>query len=88
MLNNPRNRIVVFRLSQAEYQLLREACERAGARSISDFTRCEVLDRLRLQAPAGGLDHRFASLQQQIEVIQFQLNSLLQRRSDAQFGES
>jgi uncharacterized protein (DUF1778 family) len=38
-----RNRIVVFRLSQDEYDRLRAACNAAGGRTLSDFTRSELL---------------------------------------------
>jgi len=34
-----RSRIVSFRLSQAEYEALRDTCIAQGARSIADFTR-------------------------------------------------
>ena len=37
-----RNRIVVFRLSDDEYESLRVACLRCG-RTMSDFTRSELL---------------------------------------------
>lgn len=78
MTNKPRNRIVVFRLSQEEYRLLQEACSRAGARNLSDFTRSEVLVCLNSDAHGGHFAQRFASLEQQIAVMQFQLNNLLQ----------
>jgi len=65
MTSKPRNRIVVFRLSQDEYRSLQDACIRAGARNLSDFTRSEVLERL-------------DSDEQQIATMQFQLNNLLQ----------
>ena len=78
MTSKPRNRIVVFRLSQEEYQSLKEACDRAGARNLSDFTRSEVLECLNSDAFGGHLARRFISLERQISVIQFQLNNLLQ----------
>ena len=78
MTSKPRNRIVVFRLSQEEYRSLQEACNRAGARNLSDFTRSEVLERLNSDAYGGHLARRFASLEQQIAAMQFQLNNLLQ----------
>jgi hypothetical protein len=68
----------VFRLSQDEYQSLQEACTRAGARNLSDFTRSELLECLALGAGCGHLARRFASLEQRIAVMQFQLNNLLQ----------
>ena len=78
MTTKPRNRIVVFRLSQDEYRSLKEACDRVGARNLSDFTRSEVLERQNSDASGGHVAHRFESLEQQIAVMQFQLNNLLQ----------
>lgn len=78
MTSKPRNRIVVFRLSQDEYRSLQDACTRAGARNLSDFTRSEVLECLDSEGVGGHLARRFASLEQQIAVLQFQLNNLLQ----------
>jgi hypothetical protein len=78
MTSKPRNRLVVFRLSQEEYRSLQEACSRAGGRNISDFTRSEVLECLQSESCGGNLAHRFASLERRIEVMQFQLNSVLQ----------
>ncbi|HUO29879.1 MAG TPA: hypothetical protein VMU80_11725 [Bryobacteraceae bacterium] len=88
MTTNPRNRIVVFRLRHDEYQRLKEACENAGARSISDFTRNEVLGYLRSRASAGDVHHRVAALEQQVEVMRFQLNHLLEGQSHAGLGQS
>ena len=42
-VTKPRNRLVNFRVSEDEFQSLREACETGGARSISDFARSDVL---------------------------------------------
>ena len=78
MTSKPRNRVVVFRLSQDEYRSLQEACSRAGARNLSDFTRSEVLECLNSDASGGHLARRFASLEQQIAFMQFQLNNVLQ----------
>jgi len=78
MTSKPRNRVVVFRLSQDEYRSLQEACAQAGARSLSDFTRSEVLECVNAGPSGGHLARRFASLEQQIAVVQFQLSHLLQ----------
>ena len=43
---NPRNRLVNFRLSEMEFEDLKAACSRQGARSISDFARSSVLQCL------------------------------------------
>ena len=42
-VTKPRNRLVNFRVSEDEFNSLREASESGGARSISDFARCAVL---------------------------------------------
>lgn len=77
----------MFRLSQEEYHSLQEACNRAGARNLSDFTRSEVLECLNSDAVGGQLARRFASLEQQIAVMQFQLNNLLQGVFHAEFKQ-
>jgi hypothetical protein len=39
----PRTRLVNFRLSEEEFQVLKETCARSGARSVSDYARSAVL---------------------------------------------
>jgi len=39
-------RLVTFRLSEAEYDALRSACEAHGVRSVSEFGRDAVLNRM------------------------------------------
>ena len=39
----PRTRLVNFRLSEDEYQLLKITCFRSGARSVSDYARTAIL---------------------------------------------
>jgi hypothetical protein len=48
-ISKPRNRVVLFRLTQEEYQQVQEACAEGGARSVSDFARARILGA----APAG-----------------------------------
>jgi hypothetical protein len=43
-VNKPRNRILIFRLTQDEYQALHAAS--TGARSLSEFARARLLDGL------------------------------------------
>jgi hypothetical protein len=38
-----RDRTVVFRVTEQEYNNLKSACDAAGGRSISDYTRSELL---------------------------------------------
>jgi hypothetical protein len=45
-LLKPRNRSVVFRLTEDEYDSLRSACLRSGGRSLSDFARTSLLNSI------------------------------------------
>ena len=40
-VNNPRNRVLIFRLTQDEYEALQVAS--SGARSLSDYARARLL---------------------------------------------
>jgi hypothetical protein len=84
MTSKPRNRIVVFRLSQDDYRLLKEVCGRRGARNLSDFTRTEVLEFLQFGAISDHLNCRFASIEQQVAVLQSQFIDLLGGKLHAQ----
>jgi hypothetical protein len=42
-INNRRNRVVLFRLTQDEYESLQTASSVEGARSFSDFARTKLL---------------------------------------------
>ena len=42
-ITKPRNRVVLFRLTQEEYELLQAACSADQARSISDYARARIL---------------------------------------------
>jgi hypothetical protein len=74
----PRNRLVNFRLSDEEFAAMNTACEKSGARSLSDFARGAVLyaveqaDRgVRVTAEAGAppLDGMISHLERRIEQI-------------------
>lgn len=42
-VTKPRNRLVIFRLTQEEYQQLESVSSAGGARSLSEFARSRVL---------------------------------------------
>ena len=64
-----RNRIVVFRLTQDEYQDLKTACITRGARNISDFARSELLLAIQRSQPGGlsEVDKKLAGLQHTVQ---------------------
>ena len=44
-VNNPRNRVLIFRLTQDEFAELHAASTEHGARSLSDFARAKLFGR-------------------------------------------
>ena len=75
-----RDRIVVFRLSQDEYEGLKAACAERGAASISSFARAEVLtslDRDRLS----GVSRQLSNLESGMERITQILETITQKES-------
>jgi hypothetical protein len=47
---NPRNKIVIFRLTVDEFASLKRACAKKGGRNLSEFTRSELLNLLHAQS--------------------------------------
>lgn len=74
----PRNRLVIFRLSEAEYQRLLAACRRDSARSLSDFVRLAVLGRAG-ESDAASAQSGLRRLARQISELEFRLTRLLER---------
>jgi hypothetical protein len=68
-----RNRIVVFRLSQDEYEGLKAACAERGAASISSFARAELLtslDRNRTSDVSRALSNLETSVQRMTRILE------------------
>src|SRR3954462_5115289 len=63
---NPRNRMVVFRLTQEEYTRLRDACKSKGGRNLSEYTRSELLAMLQSDSIAGLIQKRFGELEEKL----------------------
>lgn len=70
----PRNRLVNFRLSEDEFDRLKASCALQSARSVSDFARTAVLDRMETSSPGSHtstprqfqMDNRLAELESQM----------------------
>jgi uncharacterized protein with PIN domain len=71
-----RDRFVLFRLSQDEYQRLRAACEEDGAASISAFARAEILKVLDRDA-SSLVAQQLSSLQSSMELITRMLEAIV-----------
>jgi hypothetical protein len=78
MNSKPLNRLVVFRLSQEEYRTLKDACDRQGARNLSDFTRSEVLTHIQTDACDNVLHRRAACIEQKLAAVKSQIDQLIQ----------
>ena len=62
---NPRNRLLIFRLTQDEYETLQSASSGNGARSLSEFARARLLGSI--QAPP--LDAQLSELRTSVARI-------------------
>ena len=63
---NQRNRIVVFRLSQEEYDSLTAACTAAGGRNVSEYTRSELLAAIQSESLHATVQRRFLELDRRL----------------------
>ena len=100
-ITKPRNRVVLFRLTEDEYDYLQHACEAGQARSISDFARSRILgqhvsdaqksapgDGSSLESPSlDGLEQRLDQIQAAVEhLTQMVLSGGQPRKSAATVG--
>jgi hypothetical protein len=76
---NRRNRTVIFRVTEQEYNCLKSACAAAGGRSLSDYTRSELLCRPRDDSSDSLIRQRFLEMDQKLTEIQ----ALAQQMFDA-----
>ena len=84
-IDRKRSRLVSFRLSEQEYQMLHNSTLSGGARSISDFARRALLDRngpatLVEGAPASGVTVNNDTLEQLVTTMS-ELNRVISRLS-------
>jgi len=69
-VNTPRNRAVIFRLTQGEYETLRAASSQKGARSLSDYARAKLIGSLDAATlGAATLDADISELKTKIDRI-------------------
>ena len=75
-----RDRIVVFRLSQDEYEGLKAACAERGAASISSFARAELLTSLERDR-LSGVYRQLSKLEVSVERIAQILETITAKES-------
>ena len=64
-----RNRIVIFRVTQEEYSSLMSACVAAGSRSLSDFTRSELLTMRQTESIGSVVEQRFVEIDRKLSDL-------------------
>jgi hypothetical protein len=76
-----RNRTVIFRVSQDEYDRLKNAVQESGSRSVSDYARTELLK----SADGGNLDfavHRgLGEMNQKVSELRTLMENLVARHT-------
>lgn len=71
----PRNRLVNFRLTEEEFEQLRQACGDQGARSLSDFARSAVMRQVDL--PGHGGSAALGNLGQVVDQLENRLQQMV-----------
>jgi|ERR1039458_6793851 hypothetical protein len=74
-----RNRIVVFRLSQGEYDHLKSACAAAGGRNLSDYTRSELLAAVETDLCGSSMDRKFGEIDRKLSELQNMIQRVCER---------
>lgn len=78
-----RNRVVVFRLSQEEYEDLKSATLSAGARSISDYARTGLLTLIGVDPLGDMVERRFGKIEQTLSKLHEAIQDVAERMSAA-----
>ncbi|MEP7355313.1 MAG: hypothetical protein ABI824_18935 [Acidobacteriota bacterium] len=68
-ITKPRNRTVLFRLTQEEYELLQNACSANDARSLSDYARDRILKDSTPPASISQMESKLDELRQTVDRI-------------------
>lgn len=83
-----RNRMVVFRLTQEEYDNLKEICSERGGRTLSDFTRSELMNLLgsesRMERCFTDVRERLSELQDAVSQLTFLVGNARRPGEEAQ----
>ena len=75
--------MVVFRLTQEEYDNLRGVCSERGGRNLSDFTRSELMNLLGTDSLSGMMESRFSDVRHRLGELQDAISRLTTLVSDA-----
>ena len=82
--------MVVFRLTQEEYDNLKGVCSERGGRNLSDFTRSELMNYLGADSLSGLVEERFSDVKQRLSELRDavqKLTTLVSQGPEAGRGE-
>jgi len=74
--SNPRNRVVVFRLTEEEYRTLKAACSAVGDQSVAEYTRSELLLALHSDGTRMTIQRRFHEIDHKLRDVTHLLNQV------------
>jgi hypothetical protein len=83
----PKNRILTLRLSTDDYQALRQASLRDGARSLSDYARDSLFRAFRTEPAAYEMKSRMTEFEDAIDSLKDAVRQLQMRVGDQVAGE-
>ena len=84
-IQKPRTRLINFRVSEDEYDQLRQASEKSGARSLSDFARSAILhsfDGNGHSAAIDDIDRKVVEMQESLSQVLRQLHPAVMAKSE------
>jgi hypothetical protein len=68
--------MVIFRITQAEYDRLRLACGASGARTLSDYTRSRLLDASETDSQGSTRLEGFHAIDEKLEELKAMVNRI------------
>ena len=83
-ISKPRNRVVLFRLTQDEFSQIQQACENGAARSVSDYARTRILGLASSEAPSlAHVEKKLADLSRAVESLTHLIEGASAGRAEA-----
>ena len=79
-----RTHLINFRVTEEEFHRLRDACDRFGARCLSDFARTMMLTEPTPHQTSDGSDGRYSTLEHRLSSIERSIAHILEAVADLQ----
>ena len=79
MTNLAKTRTIIFRVTEREYERLKTACLEAGSRTLSDYTRSELLKALDTDSQGFTVPERFEFIDQKLGDLKDAVNRVATR---------